>query len=74
METELTGKHQIKLRELDERNETAYAGGGSARVEKHKTGGRLTARERLEVFLDPGSFVELDLFVSHKCDNFGMKE
>ncbi len=74
METELTGKHQIKLRELDERNETAYAGGGAQRVEKHKANGRLTARERLEVLLDPGSFVELDRFVSHKCDNFGMKD
>lgn len=61
------------LENLDERNEQAYQGGGEDRVQKHKTGGRLTARERLDVLLDPGSFVELDRFVSHRCDNFGMQ-
>ncbi len=48
------------------------AGGGQAKNEKHKQGGRLTARERLDVLLDPGSFVETDRFVVHRCDNFGM--
>lgn len=61
-----------KLRELDEKNETAFQGGGPDRLKKHKTGGRLTARERLNVLLDPGSFVELDRLVSHRCQNFGM--
>jgi acetyl-CoA carboxylase carboxyltransferase component len=47
-----------KLQELERRNEEAMRGGGEARVSKHKQGGRLTARERLDVLLDPGSFVE----------------
>jgi propionyl-CoA carboxylase beta chain len=49
-------------------------GGGQAKIEKHKQGGRLTARERLDVLLDPGSFVEMDRFVTHRCDNFGMEK
>ncbi len=47
-------------------------GGGAARVAKHKQGGRLTARERIDVLVDPGSFVEMDRFVTHRCINFGM--
>ena len=61
-----------RLRELEERNEKAFAGGGEKRVAKHKQGGRLTARERLDVLLDTGSFVELDRFVRHRCTNFDM--
>jgi propionyl-CoA carboxylase beta chain len=63
-----------KLHELDKRNELAYAGGGEDRIRKHKADNRLTARERLDVLLDPGSFVELDRLVTHRCDNFGMGE
>ncbi|MCB9027303.1 MAG: acyl-CoA carboxylase subunit beta [Bdellovibrionaceae bacterium] len=61
-----------KLQDLDKRNEKAFAGGGEDRVKKHKGETRLTARERIDVLLDPGSFVELDRFVTHRCDNFGM--
>lgn len=61
-----------KLHELDQRNELAYSGGGEDRIRKHKADNRLTARERLDVLLDPGSFVELDRLVTHRCDNFGM--
>ncbi|WP_413559151.1 acyl-CoA carboxylase subunit beta [Bdellovibrio sp. HCB209] len=63
---------QAKLADLEKRNEAAMAGGGAARVAKHKQGGRLSARERLDVLLDPGSFVEMDRFVTHRCTNFGM--
>lgn len=49
-------------------------GGGAERVRKHKADGRLTARERLEAFFDPGTFVELDRFVTHRSDRFGMGE
>jgi propionyl-CoA carboxylase beta chain len=63
-----------RLKDLEVRNEKAMIGGGSARVEKHKAGGRLTARERLDVLLDPGSFVETDRFVTHRCTNFSMDE
>src|SRR5689334_7777633 len=61
-----------KLQELEKRNEAAFIGGGEDRVAKHKQGNRLTARERLDVLLDPGSFVEIDRFVTHRCENFGM--
>ena len=61
-----------KLAELERRNEMAQGGGGPDRIAKHKQGGRLTARERLDVLLDPGSFVEIDRFVTHRCTNFGM--
>lgn len=57
---------------LEKKTAEAFAGGGSDRVNKHKEGGRLTARERLDVLLDPGSFIELDRFMTHRCNNFGM--
>lgn len=62
----------LRLKELERRNEQAMQGGGEARLAKHKQGGRLTARERLDILLDPGSFVEMDRFVTHRCSNFGM--
>lgn len=63
---------QDKLKDLEKRNDLAMEGGGPGRREKHKQGGRLTARERLDVLLDPGSFVETDRFVTHRCTNFDM--
>jgi propionyl-CoA carboxylase beta chain len=63
-----------RLQDLESRNEAAFVGGGADRIAKHKAGGRLTARERLDVLLDPGSFVEVDRFVTHRCSNFGMDE
>lgn len=74
METEVPQTTAQKLADLERRNETAFVGGGADRVAKHKQGGRLTARERLDVLLDPGSFVEIDRFVTHRCSNFGMGE
>lgn len=65
---------EARLRDLETRNEAAMQGGGSARQAKHKQGGRLTARERLDILLDPGSFVEMDRFVTHRSTNFGMAE
>ncbi len=72
MSTEVSSGIQARLADLEKRNEAAMAGGGAARLAKHKQGGRLTARERVDVLLDPGSFVEMDRFVSHRCTNFGM--
>jgi propionyl-CoA carboxylase beta chain len=63
-----------KIEELERRNEKALAGGGPERLAKHKQGGRLSARERVDVLLDPGSFVEMDRFVTHRCNNFGMEK
>ncbi|MBO9667312.1 MAG: acyl-CoA carboxylase subunit beta [Bdellovibrio sp.] len=70
--SEVVSGTQAKLADLEKRNEAAMAGGGAARIAKHKQGGRLSARERLDVLLDPGSFVEMDRFVTHRCTNFGM--
>jgi len=61
-----------KLRELAERETRAEAGGGVERIRRQHEAGKLTARERLELLLDPGSFVELDKFVVHRCTDFGM--
>lgn len=64
--------NEQKLQKLSTKNTEALDGGGKDRVEKHKQNNRLTARERLAVLLDPGSFVEMDRFVTHRCNNFGM--
>ncbi len=61
-----------KIAGLEIKNAEALAGGGAERVKKHKEGGRLTARERIDVLLDPGSFVEMDRFVTHRSTNFGL--
>lgn len=66
--------HVEQLEKLDVKNREALSGGGKDRVQKHKDGGRLTARERINVLLDPASFVELDRFVTHRCTNFGMDD
>ncbi len=55
-------------------NEMAEAGGGKARVDKQHEAGKLTARERLALLLDPGSFVELDKLVTHRASEFGMSD
>jgi propionyl-CoA carboxylase beta chain len=63
-----------KLKRLEELNARAMMGGGQARIERQHAGGRLTARERIELLLDPGSFVETDRFVVHRCTDFGMED
>lgn len=69
-----TSTTELKLKHFDDRNATAIMGGGPERLEKQKEGGRLTARERLDVLLDPGSFVEVDRFVTHRSTNFGLAD
>ncbi len=59
---------------LDELNARALEGGGKARIAKQHEAGKLTARERIDFLLDPGTFVELDRFVTHRCVDFGMEE
>ena len=61
------------LRELEERRATARAGGGEARVAAQHAKGKLTARERIELLLDEGSFEEWGMFVRHRCSDFGME-
>ena len=62
------------LKELERRREGARAGGGERRVAAQHAKGKLTARERLEVLLDEGSFEEYDMFVAHRTTDFGMAE
>ncbi|MGY6549744.1 MAG: acyl-CoA carboxylase subunit beta [Roseinatronobacter sp.] len=61
------------LQQLDARRAIARAGGGARRVEAQHAKGKLTARERIELLLDEGSFEEFDMFVAHRCVDFGMQ-
>src|SRR5215468_12341590 len=62
------------LQQLEDKRAAARAGGGKKRVEAQHAKGRLTARERIELFLDAGSFEEWDMFVEHRSSDFGMDE
>ena len=62
------------LHQLEDRRETARMGGGEKRVASQHAKGKLTARERVELLLDEGSFEEFDMFVAHRCTDFGMEE
>ena len=57
---------------LAEQRAAALIGGGADRIAKQHEGGKLTARERIEILLDAGSFVEMDMLKSHRCTEFGM--
>ncbi len=59
---------------LDALNRQALAAGGPERIKRQHDAGKLTARERIELLLDPGSFVEMDRFVVHRCADFGMDD
>ena len=61
------------LERLEALNRLALEGGGAERVGKHKAKGRMTARERVEALLDPGTFEELDRLKTHRCTDFGME-
>ena len=63
-----------KLKELREREAAVLGLGGKSAVEKQHAGGKLTARERLDLLFDPGTFQEPDMFVTHRCVNFGMEK
>ncbi|NRB10126.1 MAG: acyl-CoA carboxylase subunit beta [Rickettsiaceae bacterium] len=58
---------------LEKKRSTARMGGGSTRIANQHSKGKLTARERIELLLDPGSFEETGMFVEHRCDNFNME-
>ena len=62
-----------KIKELVDRRKTARQGGGQKRIEAQHAKGKLTARERIDLLLDNGSFEEFDMFVRHRCTNFGME-
>ena len=63
-----------KIKELIERRAVARLGGGEKAIAKQHEKGKYTARERLAMLLDEGSFEEMDMFVEHRCTNFGMEK
>lgn len=66
--------NQDKIKQLIDLRVEAKLGGGEKRIEAQHEKGKLTARERIELLLDEGSFEEYDMFVKHRCDNFGMEK
>ena len=62
------------LEELKQRRAEAALGGGVTRIEAQHGRGKLTARERIELLMDDGSFEEFDMFVEHRCTDFGMEQ
>ena len=65
--------HEI-IRELEEKRAATRLGGGQQRIDAQHAKGKLTARERIELLLDSGSFEEWDMFVEHRCHDFGMAD
>ncbi len=72
--TELSPSTPNPMEELHRRRQEALAGGGTEKKEKIRLEGRLTARERILMLCDPGSFVERGVFVTHRCTDFGMEK
>ena len=62
------------LEELERRRATARLGGGQARIDAQHKRGKLTARERIELLMDDNSFEEFDMYVEHRCHDFGMEK
>ena len=62
------------LQQLDDRRADARLGGGQKRIDAQHGRGKLTARERVHLLLDEGSFEEFDMFVTHRCTDFGMEQ
>ena len=63
-----------KIKKLIEKREQARLGGGEKAIEKQHARGKYTARERIDMLLDAGSFEEYDMFKLHRCHNFGMEK
>ena len=63
-----------KFERLNDRNLEAESGGGQDRIDRQHAAGRKTARERIDILIDPGTFVELDKFVIHRSHDFGMED
>ena len=63
-----------KIEELLEKRKQALLGGGQKRIEAQHSKGKLTARERINILLDEGSFEEFDMFVTHRCTDFGLEK
>ena len=68
----MSNERSEALAKLEEMRQASRAGGGERRVASQHKKGKLTARERIELLVDPGSFDEIDAFVVHRCRDFGM--
>lgn len=66
--------NQIALEKLKAKRAAALLGGGEKRIVEQHEKGKLTARERIALLVDPDSFEEFDMFVTHQCTNFGMQD
>jgi acetyl-CoA carboxylase carboxyltransferase component len=66
--------NQDKIKQLIDLRAEAKLGGGAKRIDSQHAKGKLTARERIDLLLDEGSFEEFDMFVTHRCTNFGMEK
>jgi propionyl-CoA carboxylase beta chain len=62
------------LQQLQDKRDSAKLGGGQARIDAQHAKGKLSARERIDLLLDEGSFEEWDMFVEHRCTDFGMAD
>src|SRR5574344_2694657 len=67
-------KQLEKIKQLIEKREEARIGGGQKAIDKQHARGKYTARERIDILLDEGSFEEYDMFKEHRCHNFGMEK
>lgn len=63
-----------KINEMYDRKREIYLGGGDKRIAKQHEKGKLTARERIDLLLDEGTFVEINPFIKHRVTDFGMGE
>lgn len=70
----VNNSYKNNLENLSKKRQKAMAGGGFKRIKVQHEKGKLTARERLEILLDPESFEETGMFVEHRCNNFGMND
>src|SRR5690606_20947679 len=61
------------IQQLEQKRASARLGGGQKRIDSQHSKGKLTARERIDLLLDEGSFEEWDMFVEHRCVDFGMQ-
>jgi acetyl-CoA carboxylase carboxyltransferase component len=66
--------NQEKIKKLIDLRSEAKLGGGQKRIDTQHSKGKMTARERIDLLLDEGSFEEFDMFVTHRCTNFGMEK
>ena len=75
MDDEGTAQYTLKVqKKIEETRSRALLGGGQKRIDAQHAKGKLTARERIDVLCDAGTFVEYDMFMEHTCRDFGLEK